>query len=141
MMTITKAIITLAGALLITPAAAEEQRNTYSGAEPMPMPGVRPPVDEQKRVFHYFPKSLKDAGYAVGPNGIPEIRDVQARLHELGYKITVDGLPGPATEDALRAFQEKHHLPETGTLDPETFVKLWTPDGVPIDLKNNCKDC
>lgn len=107
----TKAI-TLAAALLVTSAAAQEP---------------------QKPVFQYFPKSLKDAGYTVGPSGIPEVREIQARLSELGYKVRIDGLPGPATDEALRKFQADHKLDATGELDGETWVKLIT--------ENECKDC
>lgn len=110
--------IALAGSLLITPVLA---------------------ADAVEQRFHYFPKSLKDAGYQVGPKGITEVRDIQARLHELGYKVRVDGFPGPATEDALRDFQRDRDLPATGELDKDTWVRLWLPTDAPVDLK--CKEC
>lgn len=116
-MTMFKAIA-LAGALLITPAAADG-----------------PPV------FRFYPKSIKDAGHEIGPNGIPEVRSVQARLHELGYKVRIDGLPGPATDKALRDYQRDHDLEPTGDLDGKTWARLWSMNAPPVDLKNNCTDC
>lgn len=112
---ITKAIA-FAAALLVIPVAAEEPK---------------------KPVFQYFPKSLKDAGHTVGPNGIPEIREIQAKLHQLCYEVTIDGLPGPATDGALKKYQVDHDLKPTGDLDGETWVKLITE---PVDLKNNCEE-
>jgi hypothetical protein len=35
---------------------------------------------------------------------------VQSNYNFIGYKLTVDGLDGPATEKVVRDFQKKHHL-------------------------------
>ncbi len=53
------------------------------------------------------------------------ISGVQARLNNLGYDAgEVDGYLGPNTRDALRRFQLKQALKETGEPDDETVKKL-----------------
>jgi membrane-bound lytic murein transglycosylase B len=43
------------------------------------------------------------------------IRALQRRLNQLGYHAgTADGSIGPATRRAIRAFQRRHHMDETG---------------------------
>ena len=53
------------------------------------------------------------------------IRDVQDRLTTLGYDPgPLDGLMGPRTRAALRAFQGGSGLPETGEVDAQTLTAL-----------------
>lgn len=53
------------------------------------------------------------------------VRDMQQKLKRLGlYKGSTDGGFGPRTEGAVRAFQQKHGLPDTGIADPETLDQL-----------------
>jgi N-acetylmuramoyl-L-alanine amidase len=52
---------------------------------------------------------------------VDEVTGVQQRLQNLGiYSGEVDGEMGPATEDALRLFQQDHDLEPTGQLDDAT---------------------
>ncbi|NOK04645.1 peptidoglycan-binding protein [Myxococcus xanthus] len=45
------------------------------------------------------------------------LRAAQERLHNLGYAIEGErGSPGASTKSAVRAFQRRHGLPETGQL-------------------------
>ncbi|WP_239989563.1 peptidoglycan-binding domain-containing protein [Corallococcus macrosporus] len=45
------------------------------------------------------------------------LRAAQERLHNLGFSIEGErGAPGPSTRAAVRAFQRRHCLPETGQL-------------------------
>jgi len=54
-----------------------------------------------------------------------QVRAAQAELARLGYKPgPLDGVLGPRTAGAIRAFQRTQHLPETGTLTPETLSRL-----------------
>ncbi|MCY1125534.1 peptidoglycan-binding domain-containing protein [Frigidibacter sp. RF13] len=54
-----------------------------------------------------------------------EVMRLQRALGGLGYKIgAVDGMGGPLTETALRAFQLDQGLEPTGKLDPETAKAL-----------------
>jgi hypothetical protein len=56
----------------------------------------------------------------------PNIRTVQQRLVTLGHlQGTVDGISGPATREAIQAFQRSNRMPATGDLDQETMLKLF----------------
>lgn len=48
------------------------------------------------------------------------VKKLQETLNRKGASLAVDGAFGPATERALRAYQRKHDMIETGTLDVET---------------------
>jgi peptidoglycan hydrolase-like protein with peptidoglycan-binding domain len=53
------------------------------------------------------------------------IKSLQRELKRVGYDPgIVDGKMGPATEEALRRFQEAHGLPPTGDADIPTLTKL-----------------
>ena len=53
------------------------------------------------------------------------VRDVQQALNDKGYNVgAVDGQYGPATEDAVRRFQQASGLPQTGELEHSTLVAL-----------------
>lgn len=56
---------------------------------------------------------------AAAPTGQDLIRAAQRRLG-----VPADGIAGPATRAAVRAFQEGRGLPVTGQLDDETLVAL-----------------
>jgi peptidoglycan hydrolase-like protein with peptidoglycan-binding domain len=56
---------------------------------------------------------------------IETLRRAQAFLADRGfYREQVDGLPGPATEEALLSFQRNVRLPLTGRLDTQTLGEL-----------------
>lgn len=58
---------------------------------------------------------------------VEEISGVQARLRNLGYNAgPIDGIKGPKLTAALRAFQKKHSLTESGDIDDATRNKLRT---------------
>jgi peptidoglycan hydrolase-like protein with peptidoglycan-binding domain len=53
------------------------------------------------------------------------LRRAQAFLADRGfYREVVDGIPGPATEEALLSFQRNVRLPLTGRLDMQTLGEL-----------------
>ena len=52
------------------------------------------------------------------------VRKAQIALNGQGYSLSVDGVKGPATESAIRDFQAKQGLAQTGQLDAETMAKL-----------------
>lgn len=60
-----------------------------------------------------------------------EITDVQRALNVLAgeCRLAEDGVLGPDTEAALRAFQRDEHLPETGCLDVATQSALLASAG------------
>jgi putative chitinase len=52
-----------------------------------------------------------------------QVQKLQAQLGELGYldnTAAPDGKFGPATRDAVKAYQHDHHLPEVGQAGPAT---------------------
>jgi peptidoglycan hydrolase-like protein with peptidoglycan-binding domain len=52
-------------------------------------------------------------------------QQVQTRLQQDGsYTGQVDGVWGPATEAAVRSYQQKHNLTATGQLDSNTLASL-----------------
>jgi hypothetical protein len=62
---------------------------------------------------------------AAGRAGSNTIRAAQTELARQGYKPgPIDGVMGPRTAGAISAFQRAQHLPETGTLTPETLGRL-----------------
>jgi len=53
------------------------------------------------------------------------VRKAQAALNDKGYDVgTVDGRWGPSTQSAVRRFQAKNGLAESGTLDGSTLSAL-----------------
>jgi hypothetical protein len=57
--------------------------------------------------------------------GSDQVRAAQSQLARLGFHPgPVDGVVGPRTSDAIRAFQRAQHLPETGSLTPDTLLRL-----------------
>jgi peptidoglycan hydrolase-like protein with peptidoglycan-binding domain len=66
------------------------------------------------------------AGTATGNNrGSDEIRSVQQALNDKGFNAgAVDGVMGPHTQHALRQFQQKENLRQTGRPDAQTLAAL-----------------
>jgi peptidoglycan hydrolase-like protein with peptidoglycan-binding domain len=57
--------------------------------------------------------------------GQQDVRQAQEALKNQGHDPgPIDGVMGSQTRQALRAFQSKHGLKQTGTLDGETKQKL-----------------
>lgn len=56
----------------------------------------------------------------------PRVRTIQRRLKDRGWRITVDGIYGPATEATIRAFQRNKHMRVDGIVGPQTWAALWT---------------
>ena len=59
-----------------------------------------------------------------------QIRQAQQSLKEAGFDPgPIDGQFGPKTQEALRAFQRSHGLPQTGQLDETTRESLMAQQG------------
>lgn len=58
----------------------------------------------------------------------PDVRTVQALLQARGFHhVDIDGVYGPATHDAVRAFQDREDLAHVeGVVGPETWATLIT---------------
>ena len=59
-----------------------------------------------------------------------EVERVQRRLHQLKYLYSADGTFGNLTENALKYFQRKNNLDQTGVADEETQQVLFSPDAI-----------
>ena len=74
--------------------------------------------------------------YATAPREVQEqtLRRAQSLLAQRGfYRDDIDGLAGPATEEAVLAFQRSKRLPLTGRLDLSTLSELrLLPGRTPI---------
>lgn len=73
-----------------------------------------------------------EAAFHVGDTGAP-VREVQRRLISAGYHVSVDGAYGPATAQAVRAFQMKNKLDADGVVGPATYKALT---GKPMPAKS-----
>ena len=60
----------------------------------------------------------------------PEVWRVQRRLRQLKYLYKPDGSFGSLTEYALKYFQRKNGLPESGIADEATQTKLFSADAI-----------
>jgi hypothetical protein len=56
---------------------------------------------------------------------VHELSGIQARLNNLGFHAgPVDGIDGPLTQDAIKAFQERQGLVVDGIAGPQTQARL-----------------
>jgi hypothetical protein len=69
------------------------------------------------------PKAPSYFGLAVGSQG-KRVAQLQRRLLDLGYWVTVDGAYGPLTQQAVYAFQKYERLGRTGSVNLETNARL-----------------
>ena len=64
----------------------------------------------------------------TGQASSDQVRSVQQALQAKGMDPgPVDGIVGPRTQEALRAYQKDQNLPQTGNLDAQTLGKLGVP--------------
>lgn len=62
----------------------------------------------------------------------PSVLAVQKLLNKLGAKLKLDGLDGPATESAIKAFQKKYNLSIDGIAGPITLALLKKETDKPV---------
>ncbi|MGH7835754.1 MAG: peptidoglycan-binding domain-containing protein [Candidatus Binatia bacterium] len=68
-------------------------------------------------------------GYQAGEHG--DVKKVQEALKDKGHDPgPIDGVMGPKTQEALRAFQQSNNLKATGGIDAETAQKLGIDQGM-----------
>jgi hypothetical protein len=67
-------------------------------------------------------------GHKAGNAGVKQVQEaLKAQGHDPG---PIDGVMGPQTQEALRAYQRAQNITETGRLDPETSEKLGVSGGM-----------
>lgn len=78
--------------------------------------------------------------YKKGDKG-NQIAEIQKRLVKYGYELSIDGIFGNDTFNAIWDFQKRLELSLDGVIGPETLAKLneeptektkYTPPGVPV---------
>ncbi len=70
-----------------------------------------------------------------------KVKELQRRLKELGYyKSTIDGEYGSGTSTAVKAFQKKNGLSQTGTADETTLKKVYSSSAVSATDKTEDTD-
>jgi peptidoglycan hydrolase-like protein with peptidoglycan-binding domain len=53
-----------------------------------------------------------------------QTRQIQSKLKEAGYRVSIDGIFGPKTTAAIRSFQNDNDLSDTGQPDSQTLAAL-----------------
>jgi hypothetical protein len=92
-------------------------------------------TDEKGRLLWEVPSGVEKATlffllrrFDLELDALPDVNEVagvQERLNLLNYFAgRVDGDLGPRTQNALKSFQKKHKLDETGKLDEATLGSL-----------------
>lgn len=82
--------------------------------------------------------AIRDAAEFRLPVGDPaaftggQVRAYQTLLTSLGFPTPIDGAWGPATEGAVRSYQQEARLPVTGVIDQATLDILLTPFAPPL---------
>ena len=109
----------------------EIQRRAAAAAASLPPeprdPSVLRPPTPLDAPGDDYPVIFAQTPYANAPREVQQrtLRNAQATLASRGfYRDIIDGLPGPATEEALLTFQRAARLTLTGRLDLETLSAL-----------------
>jgi peptidoglycan hydrolase-like protein with peptidoglycan-binding domain len=90
---------------------------------------LQPTIAEWNKVSPVVIPLLKDIANDIQPEllkpggTVYDTKWVQETLNYLDEHLKVDGKPGPATEAAIRRFQEKHGLLVDG--DPGAVTRAW----------------
>lgn len=64
------------------------------------------------------------AKYAAGPTPDLNVRAAQTYLTYNGYTVSIDGVIGPQTQGAVKAYQAAQGLPQTGVIDDALLQRL-----------------
>jgi peptidoglycan hydrolase-like protein with peptidoglycan-binding domain len=93
-------------------------RDSSAVEPPAPLnPPADPGSEEYASVFARTPFESAPAEVQVST-----LRKAQLILARAGYyRDPIDGMPGPATEEAILSYQRRHHLTLTGRLDLDTL--------------------
>jgi peptidoglycan hydrolase-like protein with peptidoglycan-binding domain len=101
-------------------------------AAAQPSGTTSPTYEEEQLKQRLMPKDAHPRG--PSPEAMPSearsqenlVRDAQVALRDAGFDPgQPDGVMGPKTQAALRAFQTSHGLPQTGRLDGATQQQLF----------------
>lgn len=111
-----------------TTETAAKQENTQASTdvkETDPLPGQSPSSGADETSSAASATASEDAGGAEA-SGV--IKSIQIGLNVLGftgdYRLAIDGIIGPRTEDAIKAYQRQHDLPSNGIASPELLQHI-----------------
>lgn len=79
-----------------------------------------------------FSDSAKEYSAALGAEG-DDVWEIQERLQELGYDVSVTGYFGEATEAAVKYFQRMNGLDDDGSVGNMTKDKLFSDNAEPSE--------
>ncbi|MEP7106776.1 MAG: peptidoglycan-binding protein [Ferruginibacter sp.] len=111
--------------------------NTEKGNE---SDGGRVMLRERKRSLvraFVAPKVLNEAASQPGDDSLQrgdtgsDVTVLQKMLFDLDFKMKVDGIFGAGTEEAVKQFQQKHILPDTGIVTTEVFGAIQEEASLP----------
>jgi hypothetical protein len=108
------------------PAASAAPATITTPRRPTP---VRDPIGDLIRLGEPAPIPPGLVGRA--PGNI--VSAGQRALSRLGYGVTVDGIMGPSTRQAIEQFERDRRLPVTGELGQQTARALTAHSGVPVE--------
>lgn len=80
--------------------------------------------------------ALAAQAYRVGDQG-SDIAEIQGKLVLLGYDVMADGDFGPATVEAIKAFQKSQGIHADGLIGPATYAALLGRDMPDISRGTN----
>lgn len=113
--------------------AAEQNRRAWGIAaastkpKPKPKPKTGKAPEFPLKPGHWYGPESRDhrnhSGYYARDR--PGIRQLQQRLKDRGWRISVDGRYGTATRDVVRAFQREKRLRVDGAVGAQTWAALW----------------
>lgn len=91
-------------------------------AKPKPKAKVQSPPKFPLKSGHWFGQLSRNPKNHSRGSGV---RTLQQRLKDRGWKISVDGIYGPATERVVRQFQKEKRLRVDGDVGSQTWNALW----------------
>jgi len=123
-LTLTVAAIGLsAGAAL---AADNAHTSANAGAGVQAEAGMDTQANTDAAATPSAPSAQSTAGADVKASASTDtqVESVQASLAQEGYAVSVDGVWGPQSAEALRQFQQANNLDATGQINAETLAAL-----------------
>ncbi len=109
-----------------SPAPAQDQGTATGTIQPgMPQAGDQMQTPPATGANNANPDPASISHPRLGRLSRADIRNIQQKLSQDGlYRGRIDGIEGPGTRQALRAYQQQSGLPVTGTPDQQTVSSL-----------------
>lgn len=144
-------VVLKAAAAPIMPLLSEDIQESAE-AQSVPCPALRQRLESAMAEGEVGVEELPDQGNQAGqgnqgnqgepPNRAAEVEAgatpdvetisrVQAALNDAGFDLAVDGVLGPNTRAALREFQQRRNMPQSGRPDAETLRRLGLAPAAP----------